>query len=297
MDINELKNRLANLNRRTNKPNDIWKPKDEHVVRLLPYPHGDDPFLELHFHYEIGDNPSILCPKANFGDECEICDFCDLLKSWKTPDGDDKKESDRKADWELFKKIQPKARVFVPMVERGKEGDGAKFWGVTPNQAAEILKVALDGDRLAELDISPDDTKNALNVIISPAKAYDLTVQFAKPGEKGNTKSFAQVTITGKIKPTPLAKEKKATDDILASIKPITEVYPKVSSAEVSKLFKKFVGSGGSEAKAEGGVEYNKKSEKPAESAPAATNSKENAKMAGTRSIDEAFGEMLAEEN
>src|SRR4051812_47953872 len=114
MNIKELRDRIQKLNNRGgNKPQDIWKPKDEHEVRLLPYPHAEDPFIELHFHYELGDTQSVLCPKANFNESCEVCEFADLLKSWKTPDGDDKAEGDRKADWEIYKKIQVKPRIFV----------------------------------------------------------------------------------------------------------------------------------------------------------------------------------------
>ena len=294
MNLNELKERLASLNRRTQKANDIWKPKDEHDIRLLKYPHGEDPLIPLHFHYEIGDTPSILCPKVNFGEDCAICDFCDALKSWKTPDGEDKPESERKQDWELFKKIQPKARVFVPMVERSKEGEGAKWWGITSNQAEALLAECTDGDRLSELGIDADDATRALDVLFGK-KAYDLHVSFAKPGEKGNTKTFGQVTFKAKIKATPIMKDAKAETDLLASIKKITEVYPKVSSAEVEKLFKKFAGAGQEESKPEGGTE--KYSAKKAEEKPAAANTKENAKVSGTRSIDEAFGDMLADDD
>jgi hypothetical protein len=284
MNIEELKNRLQQLNRRTDKPKDIWKPRDEHDVRLIRYPHGDESLIELYFHYEIGDQ-SVLCPKANFGKDCEICDFCDLLKSWKTPQGNDKAEKDRKSDWELFKKIQPKARVFVPMVERGKESEGARWWGVTPNQSLEILKVCVDGDRMAECGVGKDekDANKLLSVLVSETKAYDLHVSFAKPGEKGNTKTFAQTVITGKIKAGPLMPDKKSVKELVASVKNIRDVYPEVSSEEVGKILKKFAGSVGPEAKPEGGTEKY----------PANTN--ENAKTVGKRTIDEAFGDLLNE--
>lgn len=290
MDLNALRERLASLNRRAAKGNDIWKPKDEHEVRLLPYPHSDDPLVTLHFHYEIGDQ-SVLCPKANFGDECAICDFCEKLRSWKGPDGEEKPEVERKQDWEIFKKIQPKARVFVPMIERGKEGEGSKWWSITPNQAGELLNICADGDRLAELGIDKDDTANALKVIFDTKKAYDLKVSFAAPGKKGNTKTFGVVTFSGKFKATPLAKDAKAEKDILDGIKKITEVYPKVPSAEVAKMLAKFMGNSSSEASTEGGLE--KGGSKA--SAPAATNSKEDAKVSGTRSLDEAFGDLIDE--
>lgn len=285
MNINALKDRLQQLNRRSNKPNDLWKPKEDHEVRCLPYPHGGDPMIDLHFHYEIGENMSILCPKANFGKPCAICDFCDVLKSWKGPDGQDKPENDRKADFEIFKKIQPKARVFIPVVERGKEGDGAKFWGVTPNQAGQILEVCTDGDRLSELEISQDDAARALDVIFSKDKAYDLKVSFKKSGEKGNTTSYSQVEIKGKIKPTPLHKDKKEAEKILASVKNIREIYPEVSSAEVQKMMDRWTGS------------LDRNEEKTQEVAKEKYETKSTEKVAATgRSIDDAFGDLTADD-
>lgn len=290
MDINALRERLASLNRRTQKGNDIWKPKDEHDIRLLRPSEKDDPLVALHFHYEIGDVQSVLCPKMNFGDDCAICDLCDQLKSWKTPDGEEKAEHDRKADWEIFKKIQPKARVLVAMVERGKEAEGAKWWNITSGQAEALLKECTDGDCLAELGISPDDGEGALNVLFGK-KAYDLHVSFAKPGEKGNTKQFGQVSFKTKKKPSSLAADAKAEQALLTSIKKITEVYPKVPSAEVAKILAKFVGQGSKEATTDGGTEY--KSNKSAAAPAAATNSSENAKVSGTKSIDEAFSDLV----
>lgn len=290
MDLNALKARLAGLNKGVKKANDIWKPKDKHLIRLLPY-FGEDPMISLHFHYDIGDQ-SVLCPKSNFGDECEICDFCELLRSWKDASGNDKPETERKQDWEMFKKIQPKARVFVAMVERDKEGEGAKFWGVTPNQAQQLLEVCADGDRLEAVGVAPDDAVNALKVLFGQ-KAFDIEVDFSKPGEKGNTKTFSQIKITAKIKATPIAKTPGDEKKIIDSIKKITDVYPKLSSEEVAKIFRKFAGSNGGESKPEGGTE--KYSGSKAESKPIANkaNTAENANKVGGRSIDEAFGDLV----
>lgn len=287
MDIAELKNRLQQMNSRTNKPNDIWKPRDEHDVRLIPYPHGGDSFRELFFHYEIGDTPSILCPQMNFGEECEICVLCEKLRAWKAPDGNDKPESERKADFNLFRRIQAKPRLFVPVVERGKEAEGPKFWGLSPNQAGMIVEICTDGERLAELEIAATDTKGAARVVFDLKRAFDLHVSFAKPGEKGNAKTFPQVKIVGKIKPSPLSRDEKQAADLLKGVRRIEEVYPRLSSQEVTRIFRKFVGSAQPEAAAEGG------SEKYAPTPPAPTNSREDAKTVGKRSIDEAFQDLV----
>lgn len=294
MDFNALRDRLNQLNKKTSKADDLWKPKDEHQVRLVPNPHGDDPFQELHFHYEIGDTMQVLCPKANFGEECAICDFADLLRAWKDESGKDKPESERKADFEIFKKIQTKPRVYTLMIERGRDGkpdsETARWWGMTTAQVNQALEVCVDGDRLEELGLQKDDSE-ALKILFDTKKGYDLTVSFAKPGEKGNNKQYTNVSIKGRIKPSALAKDEATAKKIVDSAKKLTEIFPKVSPAEVEKILKKFVGKSSEEAKPEGGTEkYSGKEEvKPAR----ATNTKESAKLSGTRSIDEAFGDLV----
>ena len=49
-----------------------WKPSEgDQTIRILPTPDGD-PFKEYHFHYNLGRNPGILCPKKNYNEECPI---------------------------------------------------------------------------------------------------------------------------------------------------------------------------------------------------------------------------------
>lgn len=295
MDFNALREKLNSLNRKTSKGEDLWKPKDEHQVRLVPNPHSDDPFQELHFHYEIGDTLAVLCPKLNFGDECAICDFAEKLKAWKGPDGNDKPKEERVADFEIFKKIQAKARIYVPMIERANakanlpaDSESARWWGMTTAQVNQALEVCTDGDRLEELGLQKDD-KESLKILFDVKKGYDLTVTFAKPGEKGNTKTFTQITIKGRIKPSALAKDDAGSKAVVASVKKLTDVFPKVPSGEVKRILEKFLGSNAEPAKPEGGKEYAAK--EPAKPA----NTKENAKAVGGRSIDEAFGDMVSE--
>jgi hypothetical protein len=175
------------------------------------------------------------------------------------------------------------------MLERNKENEGIRLWGMTPAQMTQVLAICDDGDRLADVGVKPGDSTGALNVLFDPLKGYDLTVSFKKPGEKGNLKTFTLIDIKGKIKSSPLAKDQKAADELVRSCKDIKELFSEVSSAEVKRLFAKKMGAGGSEAVADGGVE------KYAE--PPKANMKENAKLVGTRSIDDAFGDMLADDD
>lgn len=298
MDINELRNRLNNLNNKSKSTVGQWKPKDEHQVRLVQYPHDEDSFIERTFHYNI-DQREFLCPKQ-FGNDCPVCEFAEGdLRNWNGPNGQPKPEAQRRADWELYKKIQSRPRFYVPMIERGKESEGVRFWSMTPAQMGQALDVCGDGDRLADVGVKPGDTAGAFKVLFDVEKGYDLTVSFKKPNNadgKGNTKSITLIEIKGKIRSSPLASSKKASDDLVKSCKNVKELLTEVSSAEVDKIFKKFLNGNAPEARAEGGVEkYGQKLERDAE-ASRPTNSKENAKLSGTRSVDEAFGEMLAED-
>lgn len=280
--IQEIRARLANLNRRTSKNLDIWKPKDEHDVRMLKNPHKTDPFEEVTFHYNVGETREILCPKQ-FGDECAICEFAETLKAWKDEKGNDRPEKERRADFEIFKKIQASTKVYVPIVVREEGGKiaGPMWWGMTSNQSQQALKVCVDADRLRACGIDPLDDENAVNALVATDKAFDLHVSFKKPGEKGNTKTFTSVEIEPKYMPSPLTGDKAKDAELIKAIKPIRDVFPKVPGSEVELALKKFIGGG-------------MKIEEPkATGEKYETKSKERAEKAGTRSVDEAFGELL----
>lgn len=294
MDLAALKDRIANLNRRNTGPT-LWKPKDEHQVRLLPSPAGSEPFQDLFFHNEIGDAPAFLCPKMNFDEDCEVCDFAETLKNWNLPDGKEKPEAERKADWEVFKKIQAKARCHQPMVERSKDGTvqgDAQWWSMTPDQAKQCLEVCADGDRLQEVGAASDDAEAALRILFDVKKGYDLAVSYAKPGQKGNTKGFTTITIKGRIKSSELSKNEAEVTRILSSIKPLKDLYSRMTSAEVSKILKKFIGDAAPVAKSD--VKDDEAKYKQDEKKP--SNTKENAALSGTRSLDDAFGDMMSKD-
>ena len=64
MDINAIKNRLTQLESTSSTTKSFWKPQPgKQVVRIVPYKHNkDNPFIELFFHYSLGDNKTYLSP-------------------------------------------------------------------------------------------------------------------------------------------------------------------------------------------------------------------------------------------
>jgi len=279
MNLQEIRNRLNKLANQTTKRKDLWKPKDVHTIRCLPYPHGDEPFLELGFHYELGKTRALLCPNHNYGDDCAVCEAAAKLRSWTDESGVDKPEKQRHDDFEIFKKIQVKERYYIPMVERGHEGEGPKFWAFGKSIYEKLLKMCID----EEMNEDRDDDGGTL-VLTSVDNAYDITVDFAQPNNKdgkGNAKTFPITDIKEKKRASKLGLSEKETEELLGKIPNIESVYDKVSSKEVEKIFSDFMNEGAPEvdgSKEDAGVEYKSNSaEKPVE---------------GGQSIDEAFGEM-----
>jgi hypothetical protein len=275
--IEQIKAKMAALRQRTSKkPKDLWRPTDNHTVRCLPYPHGDEPIQELGFHYNIG-NRSVLCPQFNFGKDCVICDFAAELRQWKHNDGTDKTEPEREADWEVFKKVQCKERWYVPMFERGKEEGGAKFWSVGLTLFEKMQGFCMDEKWNDAIQGEGHD------VLYSPECAFDLTVDYKKPkneDKKGNKLNYGVTDVDmASLKPSKLHEDQEVVANLLKSVKPIFEVYPEVEPEEVEKIFNTFTSSGAPEAKVENsGTEYKTNSaEKPIE---------------GGRTIDDAFDEL-----
>lgn len=283
MNIEEIKARLSGLAQQTKKRKDIWKPKDKHIVRLIQYPHGADPFVELGFHYEIQPG-GVLCPKQNFGEECVICEFAEKLRAWKDEDGNDKPESVRKKDFEFWKLISVKPVWFVAMIERDKDGgiaDGPKFWRLSKSAYERLLGMCVD-PKLNKA-VAPSGGEGT-DVLFNADAAFDLEVNFKqalnKDG-KGNQKNFPVTDIElAELVPTKLHDSKKKVKELVEGVQNMKDVYPEVSSAEVKKMFVKFLNSQ-SETDAgteNSGVEYKPNSaEKPVE---------------GGLSIEEAFGDL-----
>jgi len=282
MNFDDIRAKLAGLANQGQKRKDLWKPKDKHVIRLLPYPHGDEPFIELAFHYDIGKTRSLLCPQQTDGEVCPICEFAEQLKNWNDADGNEKQKSIREADWELFKKIQAKPRYYVPMIERDSDDQTPKFWAFGKTIYERLLGMCLDEEM--------NDVANSkgTGVLCDVNGAFDLKIDFKKPNnedKKGNTKNWPSTDVENKLKVTKVAASKKEIKEILDAIIDIKDVYPVLSSKEVNKIFMDFVNSSGTQSEEDvkdPGTEYKSNTaEKPVE---------------GGQSIDEAFGALTEED-
>ena len=141
MDINSIKAKLSALQTQNSRPsgearkNVFWKPAvGKQTIRIVPSAYNkSNPFSELYFHYGIDKNP-IISP-TNWGEKDPIVEFAKQLRTSKD-----------KESWRLARKLDPKMRVFVPIIVRGEEADGVKLWGFGKEIYMELLSMVEDED-------------------------------------------------------------------------------------------------------------------------------------------------------
>lgn len=200
INIDQLKNRLKQIQSTTTSGGNgnelIWKaPVGKSQVRIVPYVYDkSNPFIELYFHYEIGKK--VMVSPSSFGRPDPIIEFADKLK-----------KSGSKDDWRLGKKIEPKFRVYVPVIVRGQESEGVKFWSFGKQIYQELLGYIADPDY--------GDITDLMN-------GRDITIEHIAADEGG--KSFPSYTVRIKPNATPATQDKAVADLIVNGQKEITTI-------------------------------------------------------------------------
>ena len=207
MDINAVKKRLAQLQTSTTRSTNLWKPQPGKTqIRIIPYKlNTDTPFIELFFHYDLGGK-SYLSP-TSFGRPDPIEEFADKLK-----------QSGNREDWRLGKKLESKLRTFAPVVVRGEEKGGTKFWGFGKTVYQELLSIIADPD---------------YGDISDPINGRDVVVEFKTAEETGA--SFPKTSIRVKPNQIPITEDKAILTDLLDNQKDITEVYNELTYDELAE--------------------------------------------------------------
>ena len=207
MDINAVKKRLAQLQTSTTRSTNLWKPQPGKTqIRIIPYKlNSDTPFIELFFHYDLGGK-SFLSP-TSFGRPDPIEEFADKLK-----------QSGNREDWRLGKKLESKLRTFAPVVVRGEEKGGTKFWGFGKTVYQELLSIIADPD---------------YGDISDPINGRDVVVEFKTAEETGA--SFPKTSIRVKPNQTPITEDKAVLTDLLDNQKDIREVYNELTYDELAE--------------------------------------------------------------
>ena len=207
MDLTAIKKRLSQLQTTNNRTSSLWKPQPGKTqIRIVPYSFNkDNPFIELFFHYNL-NNRSYLSP-ISFGRPDPIEEFAQKLKG-----------SGNKEDYQLAKKLEAKMRTFAPVVVRGEERQGVRFWGVGKTVYQELLSIIADPD---------------YGDITDPVNGRDVVVEFITAEESGA--SFPKTNIRVKPNQTAISDD----PDVLELVKTqqeISEIYQELSYDDLTEV-------------------------------------------------------------
>jgi len=205
LDLDAIKAKLTQLNKTDDRRNNLWKPDPgKQTIRIVPYVHRkENPFLEMYFHYDIAKR-SMLSP-ITVGNADPVVEFAEKLK--KTGDKD---------EWIMGRKIEPKMRTYVPVIVRGKESEGVKFWGFGKTVYSELLSIISDPDY--------GDITDLMN-------GRDITVEFT-PAE--GTERFPKTSIRVKPNTSAATEDKGIAEKVMNQIK-ITDLFPEPTYEELEQ--------------------------------------------------------------
>jgi len=212
MDLDAIKSRLNQL--QNTQTNAFWKPQPgKSQIRIVPYLHDkNNPFSELFFHYSLVPNKTVLSP-LSYGRPDPVQQFADKLKS-----------TGNKDEWIQGKRIEPKMRTFVPVVVRGEESEGVKFWGFGKTVYQELLGIIADPDYG---DISDSTT------------GRDIVVERQTPAEAGN--QYGKTTIRVKPNVTALSDDSNILTKLLEEQPELKELYQEPTFDELKSHLSNFL--------------------------------------------------------
>lgn len=179
----------------------FWKaPMGKSQIRFVPYKENkENPFSEVFFHYGIG-NRTMISP-INYGEKDPIVEFSKELRKTSEPE-----------NWRLAKKLEPKMRVFAPVVVRGEENKGVRFWEFGKQVYQELLSYAADEDYGDFTDV---------------VSGLDMTVEVVQ----GNP--YPQTSLRVKPKQSPLSDDNASVEKWLSDQPELLKYYKKFTYDEM----------------------------------------------------------------
>ena len=215
MDLQAIKQRMQSLQNKgkgggnkDDRAKYFWVPPvGKSVIRIVPSKFNKaNPFKEVMFHYGIGNKTMLSL--TNFGEKDPIVEFASQLR--KTSD---------KENWSLAKKIEPKMRVFVPVVVRGEEEKGVRMWQFGKEMYLELLGIAEDEDIGDYTDIMD---------------GRDLTIDTVGPEVTGT--KFNKSSVRIKPKTSPLSEDNEQVKKWISEQTDVLTLYKKYEFDEMKTM-------------------------------------------------------------
>jgi hypothetical protein len=219
MDINSIRAKLTALQTQNSRPsgearkNVFWKPAvGKQTIRIVPSAYNkSNPFSELFFHYGIDKNP-VISP-TNWGEKDPIVEFAKELRALKD-----------KESWSLARKLDPKMRVFVPIIVRGEEAEGVKLWGFGKEIYMELLSMVEDEDIGDYTDIVTGRDLNLTTV-----------------GKETTGTGFNKTTVRARTAQTPLSEDQAMLTKILNEQPDPLKVFSRMSFDDMKALLQRWL--------------------------------------------------------
>ena len=214
MDISQIKNRLTQLQSTTSTKDNFWKPQPGKTqIRIVPYKFNkENPFVEAFFHYGLGGNKTYLSPVTN-GNADPVAEFADKLKS-----------TGNKDEWIQGKRLEPKMRTFAPVIVRGQESEGVKFWGFGKTVYQELLSVIADPD---------------YGDITDPVNGRDIMIERQTPAEAGN--QYGKTTVRVKPNQTAMTDDATLLESLMDNQSNLTELYNEPTYDELKDVLQNYL--------------------------------------------------------
>ena len=214
MDISKIKSRLTQLQSTTSTKDNFWKPQPGKTqIRIVPYKFNkENPFVEAFFHYGLGGNKTYLSPVTN-GNADPVAEFADKLKS-----------TGNKDEWIQGKRLEPKMRTYAPVVVRGEEAQGVKWWGFGKTVYQELLGVIADPD---------------YGDITDPTTGRDIVIERQTPAEAGN--QYGKTTVRVKPNQTPITENKDVLEKIFNSQIKLEDLWDEPSYDDLKDALQRYL--------------------------------------------------------
>jgi hypothetical protein len=208
IDMNAIRKKLNQLSGQNSKKNTMWRPEEgtESTIRLMAYPDNDgQPFKELMFYYNIGNNPGLLAP-YQFSKPDPIQELITKLR-----------DEGSKESYELAKKLYPKMRCYAPVIVRGEEEKGVRLWAFGKTVYQTLLNYMLDED---------------YGDITDPTEGRDVKVICTKnPGQMWTT-----TDVRPRGKETPLSEDQSQTKKWMDNIPNVNDLFELKQYEELERI-------------------------------------------------------------
>ena len=220
IDLDAIRRKLNNLQSQTGRQDNLWKPEPgKQIIRIVPYQHNkENPFNEMYFHYDLGKR-NYLSP-VTYGEADPVEEFAQKLRATGKSD-----------DFKLAKKLTPKMRVYVPVLVRGKESEGVKFWGFGKQVYTELLGFIADPDYGDITDVKA---------------GRDVLVEFTPAEGVGQ---FPKTTIRVKPNQTAATEDTNVAEKIISGQKDIYDIFKKQSYDDLKAVLEEWLSPDGEEEK------------------------------------------------